>query len=262
MIGTFMKKDNVSKTAEMVALIRSETEQDKNSRIFVSKETYNKYWLIKKTLPAKKINELFLKRVALSGQIDKSISKYRPEQVIEIGCGYSLRGYYLTKKNKKLVWIDTDFPSLIERKKEIMAKNFPALPKNYHLISADILSDSIHEKTSKYLNSNKRTLVITEGLISYLTNEEFEILINNLKELLIKLGNGAFLSHEIPIKSGKQITSGSIGSLLRKYITLITKRKSHRHFNSEKDLVQYFRKKGFSKTRVLNKPNFIFLAES
>lgn len=255
-----MEKDKVSKTAEMVSLIRSETGQDTLNKIFVSKSTYRKYGLIKKLLPDKKIKELFMKRISLSKEIDKQIKKYKPKQVIELASGYSLRGYYLTKKNKNLIWIDTDLSQVIERKKKIMMKNSLSFPENYHLISHDIFQNNLYEKTNKYLNKKKPTLIIAEGLISYLNEKEFELLIKNISLFFTK-SKGSFLSHEKPIGKNKQITSGSIGSLLRKYITLVTKRKSQRHFNSEKELIDYFRKKGFSKVKILDKDYFIFLTE-
>ncbi len=89
--------------------------------------------------------------------------------VIHIGCGLDSR--CLRIKNKFVNWYDVDYDSVIEiRKKFYMEDN------NYHMIGKSVVDYTWLNQ----IDSSNNVLIIAEGLIMYLTEEE-------IKELLFHI---------------------------------------------------------------------------
>jgi O-methyltransferase involved in polyketide biosynthesis len=255
--------DKIAFTAQAVAFMRASENVDRFSRYFVSESIEKKYQRIKRLMPSSFLKKLFLRRINLSKDLDAFIESYKPQQIVELACGYSVRGLILTYKRKDLVYIETDFSKVIEEKKKRIKKIIRdekiILSKNYHIVKLDAIKDDLVKKVGIYLNKNKKTLVIAETLTSYLSSEEHEFLIQNINNLLNRFNNAAYLSHE-----GKnKMLSGFFGKLLIIYRNLISRTKSHKHFKNSSDIQKYFKKKGFSRVQTYdskNSGNIIYLA--
>jgi O-methyltransferase involved in polyketide biosynthesis len=224
-----MGNNKIGITAEFVSIMRSKN--DSKNSYFVSTKSFRIYNLIKMIFSKKKLMEIFNWRLKLSEKFDERISEERPQQIIDLASGYSLRGFNLCLKNQNLVYIDSDLPKVVSRKKEVLNKicrheniNFP---KNYFLIPIDVLKDDIFHKIKPLISSEKKTLIIAEGLTSYFNENEFALFIKNIDISLSSFSNGEFYSHE-----NISQPNGFVYKILRSFISFLTHMK--RRFNFTK----------------------------
>lgn len=231
--------DKISFTAEAVAFMRAKENSDKFSKYFVSSKIQRRFNFFKWIIPSNYLDRLFQKRIALSNDLNKLVKEYNPEQIIEFACGYSPRGLLMTQNNPRLVYLETDFSIVINRKKnilkEIESKEKITLSKNHHLLKLDVLNSGSSHLLKKYLNKNKRTLIIAETLTSYLNPEEHEFFIQNINKLLKNFTHSAYLSHE-----GFSMVPGFFGKLLLFYRDKVAKTKSYKHFGSSEEIKNFF----------------------
>lgn len=253
--------EKISFTAEAVAFMRVCENSDRFSKYFVSEKAKKRFNLISKFIPQRHLDRIFQRRIRLSQDIDKITKSYNPEQIVELACGYSPRGLMFTQKNRKLFYIETDFPSTIKNKvksiKEMEIKERIKLGKNHHFVNFDVLRDSFNKLK---LNKNKKTLIIAEALVSYLDDKEHNYLMDKISGYLSGFKHGAYLSHE----SGFGMLNGFLGKLLLVYRNFISKTKSNRHFGGAEDIELFFKGKGFNKVKIFDSKgsgNIIYLAE-
>ena len=250
-----MGNKRIGITSEFVSLIKSR--EDKRYEWFISKKTRNLYKITSKIFPKKSLKKLFDERILLSKKFEKKIKGYNPKQIVEIGCGYDLKGFTLSKKNPGIIFIDIDFEEIIDNKKRILEKICKdaeiKFPINYHLISANMIRDELNERLNGIINKNKKTLLLAEGLTTYFNKKDFEVFMDNLLKFMKKNKNSAFFSHE-PVEEDKTITY----KILRNILKIITLNKSHKRFRNEKELRKYLEIKGFNDVKIFKSEKQMF----
>jgi len=249
-----MSNTKLSITAEFIAIMKST--EDIRYNYFISSKAKKYYNFAKFIFKEKRIEKVFNERLNLSKRFDEKIKTSKAKQIIELACGYSLRGFELCSNNPHLLYIDVDFPEVIKYKKNILENickdKMEKFPKNYHLISADVLTNELLPKLLNIL-SNKPTLIVAEGLTSYFNQSEYELFITNIKEILKTYPKIEFFSHE-QISKQKSISY----KLMRSLITLITHNRSHQKFNSPSELEKYLKSQNISKYEIKLENNQIF----
>jgi methyltransferase (TIGR00027 family) len=92
------------------------------------------------------------------------------DTVINLGAGLDTRPYRMPLPST-LKWIEVDFPHLIEYKNEILKNEKPVCL--LQRIAADLSIEMERLKLFIHLdNSTQKALIITEGVIPYLTNDQ------------------------------------------------------------------------------------------
>jgi len=251
-----MGNAKINITAEFVSIIRSNN--DPKNLYFISPKAQKIYNFSKRLISENKLREIFSWRLKLSKIIDQKILEDSPEQIVEFGCGYSLRGFNLCLGNKNMVYIDSDLEDLISKKKKILEiiceKENIEFPKNYHLVGIDVLKGEIFEKTKGIILSEKKTLALAEGLTSYFNDAEFETFLKNVKSFLNHLPNSEFYCNE-SISQPK----GIVYSALRFFVSLITKTKGHKKFKTVSEFEGYLRNKNITGIKIdASKQGFLF----
>jgi methyltransferase (TIGR00027 family) len=100
------------------------------------------------------------------------------DTVINLGAGLDTRPYRMNLP-VSLRWIEVDFPATIQYKNEKLAGEGPVC--RLERIAMDLANESQREMLFCQLGDETRSaLVITEGLIPYLTNAEAALLSRNL----------------------------------------------------------------------------------
>jgi methyltransferase (TIGR00027 family) len=101
------------------------------------------------------------------------------DTVLCLGAGLDARPYRLAPP-PDLHWIEADFPRVIDYKEDILRQEIPACRlERVRIDLADIVE---RQKLLERIDAVSRgTLVLTEGVISYLTNEEAASLANALR---------------------------------------------------------------------------------
>ena len=102
-----MGNEKTSITAEFASIIRAR--KDPKNLYFVSKKSKILFYLLRKFISKKKLEEIFNWRVELSQKLDEKIVEGKPDQIIELAAGYSLRGFNLCLNNKNLIYISTKY---------------------------------------------------------------------------------------------------------------------------------------------------------
>lgn len=197
-----MKKDVSSKTAELGAMIRALAVKNKFGKKVFS-DSFSKYFIGKQTSMPYFFNSLtsfFWSSFWKSGmnsvgfllslcrhrfvfdQIKHAIEK-QIDQIIIVGAGFDTSFLMLNNEIKDVKLIEIDHPATQKRKKEIVEKKFQGFHKPY-FISADLNLKSISESLDNgLLNKSKPTLVIIEGVLSYLGKDKIIDLIKDLKSI-------------------------------------------------------------------------------
>jgi O-methyltransferase involved in polyketide biosynthesis len=252
-----MNKGNekISVTAEFVSIMRAKS--DPRNLYFVSPKGQRLFNLTRKVFSEKKLNSIFEWRLKLSKIFDDKILIEKPEQVIDLAAGYSLRGFNECLKNENLIYIDVDFNSVLSRKKLILnsicKKEGILFPRNYFFVSTNLLKSNIFENMKNIVSQNKKTLIFAEGLTSYFNWKEFKLFLQNIKSFINNFDNVEFCSHE-----NIQQPKGFVYFLLRYlFVSLLTKSKRRGNFKSEKELEVFLKNEGFNNFKVSTNQGFI-----
>ncbi len=112
------------------------------------------------------------------------IEEYKPSQAVDIGSGYSELGLRL--------WIDYNLdvtetikePEILELKQEILQRARKELKTNFDgkhkLILLNVNDTEFREKLTKEVDVRKRTVVVNEGIQSYLSKKNYIELVTNI----------------------------------------------------------------------------------
>ena len=103
--------------------------------------------------------------------INDLISSHRVDTVLNLGAGLDSRAYRLNLPSS-LRWIEVDFPKVIDYKKELLQNDKPQCQLEYY--SFDLSNNEEREKLLGKISLKKtdKVLVLTEGVIPYMTNDE------------------------------------------------------------------------------------------
>jgi methyltransferase (TIGR00027 family) len=92
------------------------------------------------------------------------------DTVINLGAGLDTRPYRMPLP-VNLRWVEVDFPHMIEYKSQLLANDVPAC--HLQRIPADLSNDAERKALFAKLGAEtRRALIITEGVVGYLTNEQ------------------------------------------------------------------------------------------
>lgn len=98
--------------------------------------------------------------------------------VVNLGAGLDTRPYRLNLP-KELRWVEVDFPGILDAKEKELAGEKPVC--RLERISADLGDDQARARVLDQLSAGaEKILVITEGVIPYLTNEQVSALAKDL----------------------------------------------------------------------------------
>ena len=247
-----MGNHQISITAEFVSLIKSKN--NPKYYYFVSNKTKKISWFLSKIFSKRKMAEIFSNRIKISDEFDKFLERNNFDCVVEFGCGYSLRGFEYSLKNEKSLYIDTDFSEVVKTKKQILdticEKENIKFPKNYLLISLDVLKNNIFRNLDRLLK--KKNLFFAEGLTPYFSEEEYLKFITQIQPF-VSSKNNVFFSQENFLKK-----SSITYKILRKLVVFLTKNRSYLKFETKEDLINYLKQKGFEDCQGYYKNNNLF----
>jgi methyltransferase (TIGR00027 family) len=176
--------ENISDTALWVATFRAiETERsdalfcDPFARILSGKRGE----AILQTLEGRKSSGLglIMRTCIIERLILRLIEKEEVDTVLSLGAGLDTRPYRLSLP-PSLRWIEVDFPNILEYKQEKLARELPICSlESVKLDLTDIASRNA--LFSKVNATSKRVLVLTEGLLVYLTPAQVASLATDLQ---------------------------------------------------------------------------------
>lgn len=100
------------------------------------------------------------------------------DTIVNLGAGLDTRPYRM-QLSPQLKWIEADFPSIIDYKNVVLANEKPDC--QLQRIAVDLAKENERKNLFQLINTQAtKALVITEGLIGYLTNEQAAALSKDL----------------------------------------------------------------------------------
>jgi methyltransferase (TIGR00027 family) len=121
-----------------------------------------------------------MRTVAIDALILKVVAE-GADLVINLGAGLDTRPYRM-KLPQKLKWIEVDMPGIIQHKNNLLKSHTPACQ-----LSRVAMDLSDHEERKRFLTEatagSEKVLVLTEGVVIYLPEEQVATLAADLHEL-------------------------------------------------------------------------------
>lgn len=252
-------------TAEAVALIRAESGKDLFSKYFVTQRIRRVYGFANALFSKKLLEHIFAKRMELSRDLQSAIEKFKPEQVIDLGAGCSTDGMNYVLAHPNVRWVDTDFPEVISFKERVLKKieEEKSLDlDNLHLVPIDLVAGDLFKAVSRVIKPGKRTLLVSQGLNTYLNQTRYSAVVDNTRRLLENIGGGSYLSHEPTREQKRKMTPGIGGRILRGAISFLTRSKQQTHFDSDTEMGDYYLAHGFKSFKIVKRrsDNLIYMA--
>jgi methyltransferase (TIGR00027 family) len=136
------------------------------ARAMKASSPYTRWSVIIRTV----VIDRFIQRLAADGV----------ELVLNLGAGMDTRPYRLNVA-PGLRWIEVDYPNVIEHKAQVLAQAEPRV--ELERIALDLLNRAERQILFGRLSSEaKRVVVLTEGVIPYLSQEQMGLLADDLHE--------------------------------------------------------------------------------
>ena len=199
-------------------------------------------------------SSLIQRHLILNHLLEKAIKENGVTQVLELACGLSPSGFYFKQKKefRDILYIEADLPEMAKQKKA-MLKKAGLLGHNHKVISCNILNnsgpESIYAIAEKYLDPNKPTAVITEGLINYFDLPDMKNMWAETAKIFKSFSGGVYLTDNLPIQNEHpyfflmKMWSHMLGTLMGSGFYM--------HFKSDKEAEAGFKDAGFKKARVI-----------
>ena len=210
--------------------------------IRISEKLLNKGFILHVAARKKYIEKLALEAV------DKGCT-----QVIVIGAGYDTLGLRMAKNASHLTCLEVDHP--ITQKSMQSSLSNTSLPPNFYFIPADLSLLSISEvlQNQTLFDASKKTLIIIEGVLMYLTENNVNTLLTELITLFPKDLHLIFTFMDK--RSDGDITFVSASPLINWWL-----RRKQENFLwgiAKNDITKKMNDIGFSCVSVIGKEDFI-----
>ena len=152
------------------------------------------------------------------------MDEFRPDMVVEVAAGLSPRGLTYARRWPEVPYLELDLPDMVAAKNAHLKSQ--AMPQNFHLAACDILADDFIQRLPIKPAQDQKLLVITEGLLPYLSFAEKRQAWRNLHALL-QLASPAsrylfecypaerVMPHSLAARSGLKLASLLVGRRLQ-----------------------------------------------
>jgi O-methyltransferase involved in polyketide biosynthesis len=187
-------------------------------------------------------------------------------QVLELACGYSLRGIDLTRDHS-LCYVETDLPEVIATKlgllDELRRRHDIAPSPSHVVVGADALDIEQLRAAIAVFDRSQSLLVLCEGLIGYLTRDETSRIAGNVRRLIDEFQGGWWIVPDFAFKTEiRNLPPERIR--LREAITGVTQRQLDASaFEDTDDLASFLGRFGFEaqvRSQIDETPSFSTIA--
>lgn len=205
-----------------------------------------------KLLAGANIDTFLLQRhLVLDHLLTELIEKEGVEQIIELACGLSPRGYRMTERYPHISYLETDLPGMATRKAQLL--NSLHRPLRHGVRSCNILDQAGPESIRAMLadlDRRKKTVVISEGLVNYFPLETIREVWSRIAKSLKTFEAGYYLTDLYP--DAKQHPSYRYLKAAQKVVGAFTKGQWPLHYESDEAIEQGFIEDGFNTVDVIN----------
>lgn len=180
--------------------------------------------------------------------IDQLLSDLGITNILELSSGFSFRGFSVTQQ-KKLYYIDTDLPDIIELKKkflEELQKGYPPSKGKLETLPLNALKADEFKKLVDHFPKGE-IAIINEGLLMYLDRKEKEVLCRIIHEILRERG-GYWITADIYIQNPNASINQHLKENEKKFLE--QHRVEENKFESLEAAEAFFKKMGFTVDKI------------
>lgn len=203
------------------------------------------------------VHDMLLQRHhIIDHRIDWLIKHEGVTQILEIACGYSPRGYKLSRKYPGLKYIEADLPHMAQRKQQLLQQHHGFGP-DHQVVGCDVFESGaphgLDYIMTEVLDPSRPTIIITEGLVNYFRLEDIRKVWSRLSQLGQGFPKAWYITDLVP-KSRQlwmplvQMGAGALSLATRAHVNF--------HFTGKAQIEQGFKACGFSQVTVHHPEQF------
>ena len=198
---------------------------------------------------------LLQRHSVIDHQIERLILEEGVEQVLELACGLSPRGYRLKQKYPQLRYIEGDLPGMAQRKQTLLQKI--GVDSQHQVLPCNILEQdgelSIQSLLSQ-LDPTKKTAIVTEGLVNYFDLATIKQVWSHMAQGLKQFPQGFYVTDLYP--DFIEHPSYKYVQFAQKLVGFFTRGQWPLHYRSDEAIQQGFQEDGFSHVEVHDPASF------
>jgi|SRR5690554_277438 len=189
--------------------------------------------------------------------VRNAIEQRGVQQILEIACGLSPRGYRLRQQYPELNYVEADLPDMAARKHRLLSSQH-SLNDQHRVVPVNIFSeegiDSVENIVDKCFDRSQPLLIITEGLVNYFSLDTLAPFWRRLETLLAGFAGGTYLTDNYPLfddhplQRTMKVLGGMLSGVSRSQVSF--------HFGSDQQAIDCFLGHGFSEAVVHNPSDY------
>lgn len=198
---------------------------------------------------------LLQRHSVIDHQVETLIQQQGVEQVLELASGLSPRGYRLKQKYPQLTYIEGDLPGMAARKKALL-EDIGSQP-NHSVQPCNILEESGEQSIKALLSQldrNKKTVIVTEGLVNYFDLETIKNVWSHMAEGLKQFPQGYYVTDLYP--DFAHHPSYKYVQFAQKMVGFFTRGQWPLHYPSDEAIKAGFQQDGFYDVAVHDPAEF------
>ncbi len=198
--------------------------------LFATREGARLYWALRgsvewttRYLPYPSLAEFLEFRHRL---IDAAIARLAPDRIVELGAGFSRRGLTWVLDHA-VPYVEIDLPHMSAAKRSMLERGAGRVRRvlergELDLRCSDILAPGFADELAGLLAGAKRPLVVSEGMLPYLTGADTDQLLRNVASGLRKHGVEGHMLVDVQ-RADRERKFGAAALLLRQLIQVVTR---------------------------------------
>ncbi len=183
-------------------------------------------------------------------RIDWLVKHEGVSQILEIACGYSPRGYKLSRKYPQLKYVEADLPHMAQRKRTLLQLHRGFGP-DHQVVGCDVFDSGpphgLDYIMNEVLDPSRPTLIVTEGLVNYFRLEDISQVWRRIAELGRVFPKAWYITDLVPTPNR---TWKPAVQLATRMLSLATRASVNLHFNGRSQIEQGLQRCGFEQVSV------------
>ena len=191
---------------------------------------------------------LLARHVAIDSLLEREIAAGRVGQILEVASGMSPRGWRFTERHPDLVYVETDLPGMLDRKRRALERI--GRPANHRTAELDVLAeagtDTLAHVVASELDPGIGLAIVTEGLLSYLPRDAVLDLWARFAETIASFPSGIYTADLHVDDDTPRIAARAFEAALSTFV----RGRVAVHFDTQAEAEQTLRDSGFSEAHV------------
>ena len=193
---------------------------------------------------------LLARHAAIDAILEQAIAEGRVDQVVEVACGMSPRGWRFTERHPDLVYVETDLPSMVARKRRALERI--GRPATHRVMELDVLTPGGLDDVVATLDPARGLAFVTEGLLSYLPRDAVLDLWRRFAETLAPFPAGLYAADLHVDSDTPRLAARAAETLLSAFV----RGRVAVHFQTAGEAEQALRDAGFAEGHVRRAAEF------